>query len=704
MAHRLSVPFPPLLLPSEDDESSPSDSSHSTPRSSFLYLDPSDTQDHFRLRPYSLVSFDSSFFSIMGKESPLVKSSSRNPSGADLRYPLVPINTVLDATQGSPKREGVIMSFLRKKKKSLHTPPPETGIDPFPVHFPHRNSPDDTSSQVQSTPFSLPPARSNPRDPSVEAFEELDRFAIRQGMKYHPYSRDDAPYMLSYDRVLLDNDRYTDILLRRLNENQTPSFHDFPRSPPRTILDLGCGAGGWAVDAALYWPSSQVIGFDLLNPTFLRGNTVPSNVRWRQGNFIKYKLPFPKNTFDLVRMANLSLCIPYDRWEHVLSEVRRVLTHGGRLELIDDYLHFPYTKRPPEPSETSHDIPGERPPSSAFDDDDDEVEVESAPDTEGPDDDDDFMSTKSRFSSYVDTEDFPSPPPQVSYDPVSEWHKNFSVHPKPSKIFDKIFDKVFGRYNQRRLHEFNLYLAPPPCQDSDGSSSGSSDDHDSPGPKNAGKDFVKWIPADYHKEKEKKHRTKGDRSSEESSPSLSTIPDMISAKAAGRLGIQASLTRSSSSRPHPTQSPGLILWPATFIPIAPMELEMHACKHLHSLIGSKGAINEYFQDIARERQLPFDQQMIDDLIWDYERFRRKRFNWPTALPDTHVGISMPVTTTPRSSTFRSSLEAPYQSSPLTATGSMGAPPDPLFAREKLDFVRSIKVYSATKNDDEIHVI
>ena len=41
-------------------------------------------------------------------------------------------------------------------------------------------------------------------------------------------------------------------------------------------------------------------------------------------------------------MANLALCIPYDKWEFVLGQVRRVLTPGGRLELIDDDIYFPY--------------------------------------------------------------------------------------------------------------------------------------------------------------------------------------------------------------------------------------------------------------------------------------------------------------------------------------------------------------------------
>lgn len=347
--------------------------------------------------------------------------------------------------------------------------------------------------------------------------------------------------------------------------------------------------------------------------------------------------------FDLVRMANLSLCVPHERWEHVMSEVRRVLAQGGHLELIDDYLHFPYTKRPPQPSADSQSI---RPSSSLFDDygddgikeDPDEEPDAEQPDDDGDDDDDDdddFVSTKSRFSSLVDTSDFP---PEPAYDPVSEWNQNvdnsksleqlfedmlsrkFSVHPRPSKFLDNVIDKVFGRYNQFRLHEFNLYLAPSSSQDSDVSSIGSSETQGSAGLKKVGKDFAKWVTTvewDHHKEKEKKQRTKGDRSGEESPPNLSVVPDVISPKAAGRLGIKPT---PQPSHPHAAQSPGLILWPSTFIPIPPFELEMHACKHLHSLIGCKAALTEYLQDIAQEQKTSFDQRLVDDLVWDYERY------------------------------------------------------------------------------------
>ncbi|KAG8219421.1 hypothetical protein J3R82DRAFT_344 [Butyriboletus roseoflavus] len=713
------VPFPLLqLTDDDDDDESPSDSSRSTPRSSlFPLLDRSNSRhdDNRHRRSYSRASVDSGYFSMMGKESPISKSFNRKPSGADLLKSPVPLNSPPDATQESPKREGVIKSFLRKKKKSIASSSPPD-FDPFATGLSHRMPVEDQVLDIQAT-LSLPPPRSNPRDPSIDAFEQQDRFVVRRGMKHHPYSRDDAPYMLAYDRTLLDNDKFSDILLRRLSLNHSPSFHDFTQTLPRSILDLGCGSGGWAVEAAEFWPSSQVIGFDLLDPARLRGGAEsPSNVQWKQGNFVKYKLPFPKNMFDLVRMANLSLCIPYERWEHVLSEVRRVLAQGGRLELIDDYLHFPYTKRPPQPSADSHDIPSVPQPSSSFDDCNDD-EAEEGTDTErrddDDDDDDDFVSTKSRFSSLVDTDDIPQP----AYDPVSEWNQSvdnskaleklfedmlshkFSVHPRPGKFFDQVIDTVFGRYNQHRLHEFNLYLAPSSSQDSDNSSIGSSESQGSAGLKKAGKDFAKWVTNvewDHHKEKEKKQRTKGDRSSEESLPNPSIVPDTTTAKAAGPLGVKP-----TSSHSHPTQSPGLILWPATFIPIAPFELEMHACKHLHSLIGCKAALTEYLQDIARDQNLPFDQQMVEDFIWDYESFRRKRFNWPSECPDSHLEISVPVATTPRSNTPRNSLEAPLQAGPRA--GSMSAPPDPLFPREKLDFVRAIRVYSAAKVDEEIHV-
>lgn len=208
MSHPLSAHF--SFLPSiyddddDDDDYSPIDSTHPTPRASFLFLfDTSDPQydDSPRRRPHSLFSVDSGYFSMMGKESPLSRSFSRKPSRADLRPPLPPVNSATDPNY--PKREGVIRSLLRKKKRSMTSSfPPD--LDPFTLGVSRRIPADPVRHLRQSRSFSFPSPRSSLCDPFVDTFERQDRFVLRRGMKHHPYSRGDAPYMLSYDRTLLD--------------------------------------------------------------------------------------------------------------------------------------------------------------------------------------------------------------------------------------------------------------------------------------------------------------------------------------------------------------------------------------------------------------------------------------------------------------------------------------------------------------------
>lgn len=75
------------------------------------------------------------------------------------------------------------------------------------------------------------------------------------------------------------------MLLRRLNPNHSPSFLNFEHDLPRSILDLGCGPGLWATEAATFWPNSFVIGLDIVSPSRLNGDEVtPPNLQWRQGN------------------------------------------------------------------------------------------------------------------------------------------------------------------------------------------------------------------------------------------------------------------------------------------------------------------------------------------------------------------------------------------------------------------------------------
>ncbi|KAL1664376.1 hypothetical protein GGF50DRAFT_127257 [Schizophyllum commune] len=145
-------------------------------------------------------------------------------------------------------------------------------------------------------------------------------------------------------------ERSTHELLRSLKPPDSPCFYDYGHLPPMTVLDLGCGQGWWMLEAAHAWRGhgTQVIGFDLVDTTSeMCAQAVrlglSDNMRVIVGSFLTKPLPFEDETFDLVRMADLTYAIPFDQWEQVLREAKRVLAIGGRLELIDDDIFFPYS-------------------------------------------------------------------------------------------------------------------------------------------------------------------------------------------------------------------------------------------------------------------------------------------------------------------------------------------------------------------------
>ena len=138
-------------------------------------------------------------------------------------------------------------------------------------------------------------------------------------------------------------------------------------------------------------------------------------------------------------------------------------------------------------------------------------------------------------------------------------------------------------------------------------------------------------------------------------PPAQTLTDetrghILSAKAAGRLGISYTALTAAAASASPTsisftsapssnaqavssdsriQHPGLLVWPSTYISLSPLELEMHACKYIHTLLGCLPALTEYvgkFVDEQGRRWIGEDE--FRDVMWDYECFRRGRLGWP----------------------------------------------------------------------------
>lgn len=357
---------------------------------------------------------------------------------------------------------------------------------------------------------------------------------------------------------------------------------------------------------------------------------------------VKYTLPFPENTFDLVRMANLSLCIPYDKWEFVLTEVRRVLAPGGRLELIDDQIFFPYEKASPK-SPASPSTPLARPPTNAssFDDDDEDGlgddDTALTPILDDPDCPTTAKPEQQRHPHHGAASSADADADRDSRITSSKGletvfgrmlEKKYGIHSRPSDFIRQLLKHVFGRRYASKLTSMHLSLAPRDhvaasvCgsdrdRDSDKASTKSSDS--GPGKKS------NWISIEWDKRERKacKESAKSDaRSAAEIFAPASQIPETISAKAAGRLGITPTAVQAAaaaSSCPRLSQTSGLILWPSTYIPVPPSELEMHVCKQMHVLLGCKPALAEYvgeFRDEDGERCV--GDAEFQDLIWDYE--------------------------------------------------------------------------------------
>ncbi|KAJ6486116.1 S-adenosyl-L-methionine-dependent methyltransferase [Mycena vitilis] len=540
-------------------------------------------------------------------------------------------------------------------------------------------------------------------------------------MKLHPYP--EVPYMQAYDPVVLESERATHFLMQRLRPVASPTFHDYKNTPPASVLDLGCGSGLWLLDAARTWRSTQFVGLDLVDiavSPLTDGST--QNVRLVRGDFLKYALPFPDRHFELVRMANLALCIPLPKWEYVLREVARVLAPGGRLELVDDQTLFADDEEgePPTPvGQASLLASAPRPTSTT-----------PTPTSVSPPTSDSAPPTPSPLPSPSLPE--PTPPPTPA--PVEEtstgpWSTQraaardmervflrmlitkYGLHTRVADVLVPMLARVFcaGRTSGRVEQPTNMYLklAPVGVEEREGvvrqerTSSESERERESLD----GKSVRSWMTTvEWEKEKEKEGSVrKGKTSKKEKEQRVSEppVPLNLSAKAAERLGITTGASDDEGRAPRFTsghvQHPGLILWPATFIPVPPHELEMHATKHVQTLLGCKPALAEFvstFVDPETGGRLVSEGE-FEDAVWDYECFRRPRFNWPE-LPETRLDGDDLFADLPTPASARSMQHSiprtPTAVEPPVAKSTETHP----FEQHELTHVRTFRVFGAVK--------
>ncbi|KAJ6577638.1 S-adenosyl-L-methionine-dependent methyltransferase [Mycena capillaripes] len=97
--------------------------------------------------------------------------------------------------------------------------------------------------------------------------------------------------------------------------------------PPRKILDLGCGSGAWAIQAAIEFPAAEVLAIDI-SP--LPNRNIPANMSFKLQDLSK-ELDIEKHTFDIVHAR--FVMIPDG--ESAVKRAAELVKPGGVLILED---------------------------------------------------------------------------------------------------------------------------------------------------------------------------------------------------------------------------------------------------------------------------------------------------------------------------------------------------------------------------------
>jgi len=347
---------------------------------------------------------------------------------------------------------------------------------------------------------------------------------------------------------------------------------------------------------------------------------------------IKYRLPFPDESFDFVRMANLNIAVPHDKWSLIITEARRVLKMGGQLEIIDDEIFFPYGTTPVVTSSTSPRsqdslTSGTRHQCSDITETDSSL---SPPTLRGSEVDDSDCTLTDEVMTKLESHLAVAGCQRRSVAYFQQWMTNWQVaqdveetftgmlrkrfvHPSPKDFVPDLLRCTFGSGNVSTTQTYNISLPSASFTRPTGSI------------------YKDEKPACPDKNLDK-HLEEGGPEREQSCLNRGMFPLRHSAKAAGRLGISYSdliVATASAQRPahnvqyltvpRTLQSSGIIISPSTFVPMNATEIEFHTCKWMHTLLGCRPAIFDYVRSHLDEmgRELISDSE-LKEALWTYE--------------------------------------------------------------------------------------
>ena len=116
--------------------------------------------------------------------------------------------------------------------------------------------------------------------------------------------------------------------------------------PGARVLDLGCGAGtDTLVAAQMVGPEGRVTGIDMTPEMLVKARAAAGEMGLENVEFVEgeaERLPFADGSFDVVISNGVIDLIP-DK-DAVFSELLRVLTLGGRIQIADVTIQRPVSE------------------------------------------------------------------------------------------------------------------------------------------------------------------------------------------------------------------------------------------------------------------------------------------------------------------------------------------------------------------------
>jgi ubiquinone/menaquinone biosynthesis C-methylase UbiE len=115
-------------------------------------------------------------------------------------------------------------------------------------------------------------------------------------------------------------------------QSDARAFHD--------VLDIACGPGGWAIQAAQDYPTMSLVGIDISKQMITHANKraeqyhVTDRAKFRVMDAL-HMLDFPAASFDLVNMRLASSFVRTWEWRQVVTEMLRVTRPDGVIRITD---------------------------------------------------------------------------------------------------------------------------------------------------------------------------------------------------------------------------------------------------------------------------------------------------------------------------------------------------------------------------------